>query len=166
MIFETPRLFVRHWGTEDLDNLHDLYSDPAISELIGPTLNIEETKQIFDEQLIQYELQPHEGRYVIIEKESNSFIGTFLMRATRDKNAIEIGYAIKKDDWGKGLATEVVNKSIEYIFQSTSYNTIYAFTEISNKNSKNVLDKCGFTQQQNLFEDGGELNAFLLLKSA
>ena len=164
MIFETPRLYVRHWGIEDLTNLHDLYGDPAISELIGPALNMAETKQIFDEQLIQYELQPYEGRYVIIEKEDNTFIGTFLMRATHDKDAIEIGYAIKKDDWGKGLATEVVNQGIVYIFQSTTYNTIYAYTEISNTNSKNVLMKCGFKQQPNLFEDGGELNAFSLSK--
>ncbi len=164
MIFETPRLFVRHWGIEDLDNLHDLYGDPAISELIGPTLNIQETKQIFDEQLMQYEMQPHEGRYVIIEKKTSSFIGTFLMRATRETNAIEIGYAIKKEDWGKGLATEVVSQSIAYIFQSTGYETIYAFTEITNVNSKNVLDKCGFTQEDNFIEDGGELNAFSIKK--
>ena len=164
MIFETPRLFVRHWGVEDLGNLHDLYSDPAISELIGPKLNIQETKQIFEDQLIQYHMQPYEGRYVIIEKDTDSFIGTFLMRATRVSNSIEIGYAIKKEDWGKGLATEVVGQSIEYIFQSTSYNAIYAFTEISNVNSKNVLDKCGFTQEDNFFEDGDELNAFVIRK--
>ena len=164
MIFETPRLSVRHWGVEDLNDLHTLYGDPAMSESIGPSLNIMETKQIFDEQMLQYELQPHAGRYVIIEKETNSFIGTFLMRVMVEPGDVEIGYAIKKQDWGKGLATEVVNQGIEYIFQSTSYNTIFAFTEISNINSRKVLDKCGFQQQSNLFEDGGELNAYSLKK--
>lgn len=164
MIFQTPRLLVRQWGVEDLENLHELYSDPAISEMIGPLLNIEETKQIFEDQLVQYKLQPHEGRYVIIEKKTNSFIGTLLLRATRQKNAIEIGYAIKKSDWGKGLATEVVNESIAYIFNVTAFNVIYAYTELSNVNSKNVLDKCGFVQQENFFEDGGELNVFTLKK--
>ena len=164
MIFETPRLLVRHWGSEDLDDLHTLYGDPAISELIGPTLNIEETRHIFNNQLIQYKTQPHEGRYVIIEKESNAFIGTFLMRATRNSNAIEIGYAIKKEDWGKGLATEVVSQGVTYIFECTSYTIIFAYTELSNVNSKNVLDKCGFRQLDNFFEDGGELNAFSIYK--
>ena len=165
MIFETTRLYIRHWGANDLHDLHDLYSDPAICEFIGPSLNISETKQIFEDQLMQYKISPGVGRYVIIKKKTGLFIGTFLLRSIDEKNAVEIGYAFKKADWGKGLATEVVTRSLKYIFESTPFQTIYAFTEPANVNSKNVLDKCGFVQQDDIFEEGAQLNSFSITQT-
>ncbi len=54
MIFETDRLYVRKWKQTDLKSLHQLYSDTAITEDISPELTIEETKRIFNAQLLQY----------------------------------------------------------------------------------------------------------------
>lgn len=78
MIFETDRLYVRHWQNTDLQNLHQLYSDKAIMEYIRPILTIEETKQIFDKQIAEYSAGQYVGRYLIIEKISKSFVGIFL----------------------------------------------------------------------------------------
>ena len=164
MIFQTPRLLIREWASDDLQSLHNLYSDPAISEQIGPELHINETKLIFEDQLSQYQNNPGFGRYVIINKVSNSFIGTFLLRILKEEKAAEIGYAFIKSDWGKGLATEVVSCSLKYIFTSTPLETIYAFTEPLNGNSRNVLDKCGFIQQDDLYEDGTYINSYKIEK--
>ena len=47
MIFETERLYVTKWKSNDLETLHELYNDTAIKESISPRLTIEETKSIF-----------------------------------------------------------------------------------------------------------------------
>ena len=165
MLFETERVSVRQWTSDDLSDLHNLYADPGMSDYIGPKLHISETKRIFEDQLFQYNNTPGLGRFVIIDKLSSSFIGILLIRTLEEKNSVELGYAFKKDSWGKGLATEVVSESLQHIFQSTPFSTIYAFTELNNFNSKNVLSKCGFFQLDDIYQDGEEMNSFCITNS-
>ncbi|MEO6329618.1 MAG: GNAT family N-acetyltransferase [Ginsengibacter sp.] len=164
MIFETERLYVRHLKKEDLDALHVLYSDPAIMEFIRPPLTKEETKKIFEEQLSQYSLQPQLGRYMIVEKKSDTFVGLFMLRKNEDKEGVEIGYSFRKQDWGKGYATEIVKKGVEYAFGFPLINMVYALTHQRNANSKNVLTKCGFIYQHDLSEDGSWSNLFSVVR--
>ena len=164
MIFETKRLYVRHWLQTDLHNLHRLYSDTAIMEYIRPVLTIEETRQIFNAQIDQYNVDEFHGRYVIIEKASNSFTGIFLLRKPADRIGVEIGYAFRKQDWGKGFATEIVKAAIPYVFTSTDFSSIFAYTDEGNTNSKKVLEKSGFTYLENILEDGKALEVFSLDK--
>jgi ribosomal-protein-alanine N-acetyltransferase len=164
MIFETERLCVRHLRKEDLDALHILYSDPAIIEFIRPPLTKEETKKILDEEISRYAQEPRLGRYMIIEKESDVIVGLFMLRKNDGKEGLEIGYSFRKQDWGKGYATEVVTKGIEYVFNAGRVNTIYALTHQRNANSKNVLKKCGFIYQHDLTEDGKKSNLFSVVK--
>lgn len=160
MIFETDRLYVRHWLAEDLEGLYELYSDPAIMQFIRPALTFEETKRIFDEQLLEYNNTSKSGRYMIIEKTTKFFVGIFMLRKPSDLEGIEIGYSFRKQDWGKGYATEIVKKGMEYIFESTEFETIYAFTDLRNINSKRVLTKCGFNYEKDISEDGKKVNLF------
>ncbi len=102
------------------------------------------------------------GRYLIIEKISGAFVGTFLLRKTIDRSGVEIGYAFRKEDWGKGFATEIVKQGVNYVFTYTDFSSIYAFTEIRNNGSKNVLDKSGFTYLENIIENGEELDVFYM----
>lgn len=56
----------------------------------------------------------------------------------------EIAYFFHKDYWGKGFASELVNASIAYGFDSLKLDTIGAFARPDNKVSIRVLEKCGF----------------------
>ena len=164
MIFETDRLYVRQWQKTDLQNLHQLYGDEAIMEYIRPVLTLEETKQIFDKQIAEYSAGRYVGRYLIIEKNGNSFVGIFLLRKPENRDGVELGYAFRLQDWGKGFATEIVKEGVQYIFTTTDFSSIYAFTDMKNVNSKNVLIKSGFTLLENVIEDGERLNVFSLDK--
>ena len=165
MIFETERLSVRQWNKKDLPGLHELYSDTAIMEFIHPALTIDETKKIFQDQLAEYKDDNPFGRFLIIDKLSNSFTGIFMLRKPDSLEGVEIGYSFRKQDWGKGFATEIVKKSITYIFQSDMHNIIYAFTHLQNANSKKVLLKCGFTQRKSVIENGEKTTVFYLNKN-
>jgi ribosomal-protein-alanine N-acetyltransferase len=164
MIFETERLYVRHLKKEDLEALHILYSDPAIMEFIRPPLKMEETKKIFDEQIINYALEPQLGRYMIVDKNSGMFVGLFMLRKNESREGVEIGYSFRKQDWGKGYATEIVTKGVQYAFDFTPFKMIYALTHLRNANSKKVLAKCGFTYRCDIDEDGKQSNLFSVEK--
>lgn len=164
MIFETKRLYVKRWQQQDLIALHELYNDPALKKSIFPKLTLEETKQIFENQLNLYNTQFPFGRYSIVEKSTDKFIGLLLFRSDNKKKGVEIGYSLIKKEWNKGYATEIVKESVEWLFEQDRFFAISAITELSNESSKNVLLKCGFHPEENFFENGEEMNLFGLLK--
>ena len=164
MIFETDRLYVTKWKPRDLNALHELYNDTAIKEFILPRLTIEETRCIFESQLNHYSGHFPFGRYFIVEKLSNKFIGLLLFKKDNKKTGVEIGYSLIKNHWKKGYATEIVKESIAWIFDSKGFSSISAITGLYNKNSRNVLLKCGFLPKENFTENGEEMNLFGLLK--
>jgi ribosomal-protein-alanine N-acetyltransferase len=164
MIFETERLYVARWKTRDLDALHELYNDTAIKEFIAPHLTIEETRCIFENQLNHYNSHFPFGRYFIVEKLSNKFIGLLLFKKDGKKKGVEIGYSLIKSYWKKGYATEIVRESITWIFESKGFSSIYAITDLNNESSRNVLLKCGFLHEESFFENGEEMDLFGLLK--
>jgi RimJ/RimL family protein N-acetyltransferase len=163
MIFETDRLYVTKWKCDDLHSLHELYNDTAIKESIPSQLTIEETRSIFEKQLVSYNHFPF-GRYFIVEKLSNKHIGLLLLKRDRSRKGVEIGYSLIKNHWKQGYATEVVKASVNWIFKSKRFSSIYAITGSQNENSKNVLLKCGFLPKENFIESGEEMNLFGLLK--
>ena len=166
MLFETNRLLIREWLIDDLEQLHKLYADPAISENIGPALTREETQHIFENQVSKYNLQELEGRYVVLDNQANIFLGTFLMRPLANDAQVEVGYAIRKSEWDKGLATELLSNAIPFIFSHTTFKSIYAFTGVENNRSKRVLDKCGFTEADRFFEGEEEMCTFFKEKKS
>ena len=162
MIFETERLYVTEWKAEDLKSLYELFNDVAIKEFILPRLTIEETTHIFEEQLKDYGSNVPFGRYFIVEKKNNEYIGLLLLKEIKNKAGIEIGYSFKKKHWNKGYATEIVEESINWLFAQKKFTNIQAITETDNINSQHVLLKCGFIQEENFIEDGKEMSLFKL----
>ncbi|MEO8416475.1 MAG: GNAT family N-acetyltransferase [Ginsengibacter sp.] len=165
MIFETERLYATKWKPMDLQALHDLFNDTAIKEFILPQLTIEETRNIFENQLNDYSGHFPFGRYFIVEKSSSQFIGLLLFKKDTEKRGVEIGYSLIKSKWQKGYATEIVKAATSWIFEQDRYLSISAITALHNKNSKNVLLKCGFLPEENFIENGEEMNVFGLLKA-
>ncbi|MDQ6844411.1 MAG: GNAT family N-acetyltransferase [Bacteroidota bacterium] len=160
MIFETERLYVTKWKSDDLHALHEIYNDVAIKESISPILTIEETKSIFEKQLICYSSDSPFGRYFIVEKSSNKRIGLLLFKNDPNKNGVEIGYSLKRNHWEKGYATEIVKESINWIFEFKGFSSMSAITGSQNEGSKKVLLKCGFMREENFTENGEEMNLF------
>ncbi len=160
MIFETERLIVTKWKQDDFEELHELYNDAALMETITSQPSVEETRFIFENQITGYSSSSPFGRYFIIEKQSNKFIGILLFKKDDEKLGVEIGYSIKKKHWKKGYATEVVKESIHWIFESKGFASMYAITASYNENSKKVLRKCGFLPGENFIESGEEMHLF------
>jgi ribosomal-protein-alanine N-acetyltransferase len=165
ILFETSRLVVRQWEESDLDHIFHLYSDPAVMQFIRATLSLEETRHILLSHLEHYKKYPFEGRFGVLEKSTNHFIGTFLLKPSDAVEGMEIGYAFLKAYWGQGLATELVKGGIAFAFSKAGLDELFAITQVSNETSKNVLRKSGFRQLDNILEHGKEVNLFYLQNS-
>jgi ribosomal-protein-alanine N-acetyltransferase len=57
---------------------------------------------------------------------------------------VEVGYFLKQSSWGKGIATEVCRRLLEFAFKHTSLEAVVATIDDDNHKSRNVLLKAEF----------------------
>lgn len=70
-------------------------------------------------------------------------IGVFRQQNIHRRTA-ELGYYIAEEYWGKGIATQAVNKICDYVFQNSDILRIFAEPFSKNIASCRVLEKAGF----------------------
>ncbi|MCS3799391.1 GNAT family N-acetyltransferase [Niastella sp. OAS944] len=157
VIFETDRLVIRRYTLDDEENFFNLNGDPEVMKYIREPKSRQECSIFLKRNLAYYEQQPLLGRWAMIEKASNEFCGSFAVIPveTADANRhseIQLGYALLKDHWGKGYATESTVGGMQYAFDILKLPVIVAITDTANIASQKVLLRSGFEQQPDIME--------------
>jgi len=147
---ETERLILRTLLETDVNGIFELDSDPEVHRYLGnnPITTIEQARDVISFIRKQY-MENGIGRWAIIEKETNAFVGwggfKFVTEVTNGhQNYYDLGYRLVKRFWGKGYATEAALASIDYAFNELKLSTIYAIADVENLPSRKVLEKCNF----------------------
>jgi len=162
IIFETDRLIVRQFTINDAYEFFLVNGDEEVVRYIRPVKTREEC-DVFLHEIIKYsEENPLFGRWAVYEKNSGSFVGSFAAIPIKDTDKMQLGYALLREMRGKGYATELTKKGIEYFFEKTTYPVVYAQTEPENISSMKVLLRCGFTECNRHMEGGKEIVQFCL----
>ena len=146
---ETERLILREILPVDRNGLFAIDSDPDVNIYLGnnPVENIEKTDDIIKFIRKQY-IENGIGRWAMVEKSTNNFIGWTGLKLVREltNNHIDyydLGYRLNKSYWGKGFATEAAKASLQYGFNTLNLNKIYAIADSKNVASRNVIEKVG-----------------------
>ena len=165
VIFETERLIVRHYTKDDDDNFFLLNGDEEIMRYIRPAKTRREADLFLSEIIEKYEEDPSVGRWATENKHTGAFVGSFAfipIEGSADK--MQLGYALLKQNWGKGYATELTIAGIQYVFTKTMLSEIFAVTEIQNTASQKVLLKAGFKMHSSFTEGTKELFRYIFIK--
>lgn len=146
IIFETERLIVRQFTIDDAYEFFLMNGDEEVVRYIRPVKTREEC-DVFLQEVIKYsEKNPLFGRWAVYEKDGGLFVGSFAAIPIKDTDKMQLGYALLREMRGKGYATELTKKGIEYFFEKTDYPVVHAQTESENIASMKVLERCGFTE--------------------
>jgi len=162
IFIETERLIIREILPEDVDGMFEMDADPEVHQYLGnqPIKTKEESAKMIAfirQQYVDYGI----GRWAMIEKETGNFMGWAgfkLNTATINghTNFVDVGYRMIPKYWGKGYATEAAKACMDYGIHQLKLNPIYAYIDIENTGSRNVLIKTGFTPA-GTFTDSGIL---------
>jgi len=154
---ETERLILRKIVSSDAEGMFLLDSNPNVHLYLGnnPVQSIEQSMDYIESLRIQY-IQNAIGRYAVILKETNEFIGwaglKFITEPENDHlNFYEIGYRLREEFWGKGYGYEAAKAWLHHGFIKMKIQTIYASANIENISSRKILEKIGM-QPKNEFE--------------
>jgi len=142
---ETERLILRPWQESDLADFFEYASVDGVGQMAGwlPHKNMEESQMILnmfiaDKKTLALEL-----------KENGKVIGSIGLEDIDFKDAghlqgREIGYALSKVYWGRGLMPEAVNAVISYCFRELAFDWLTCDHFVWNRQSCRVIEKCGF----------------------
>lgn len=154
VLFETPRLIIRHYTPEDADHFFKLNGDKEVVKYIRPAIDRAASDAFLEKNIAYYATHPNLGRFAVIDKYTGAFVGSFaLIPISDDAPELQLGYAFLPSAWGKGYATEVTRAGIPFFFKHQQDDILYAITEAEHTGSQKVLEKCGFTRIGEFMED-------------
>ena len=144
IIFQTPRLILRQITIEDAPLILELNSDPEIVKYVHePTLKTVEQAEKIIADIILPQYKNNLGRWAIITKDNDEFIGWCGLKYRPFVDEIDLGYRLRQKVWGKGFATEAAAKTLEHGFSSLNIKLITGRAHVENLASIHVLQKIG-----------------------
>lgn len=156
---ETERLIIRDLEAFDAKGIFELDSDPKVHEFLGknPIKTIKEAEGVIN-GIKQHYLENGIGRWAIVDKKTNDFIGwtglKYEQKLRENFSYYDLGYRLRSKYWGKGIATEAAIECLKYGFDTLNLDEICAAVNINNLASNKILRKIGLRFIET-FEYGG-----------
>lgn len=149
---ETPRLRLRRFTIDDLDELYRIYSHPDLSKYIqnDKPLTWEQTKAAIKSMTENWE-KYHFGVWAVIYKEHDKLIGHCGLKFLENTLEVQIGYLLLKSYWGRGLGTEAASAVLKYGFEVANLPQIVAVAKPENIASRRVLEKVGLKYEKDAY---------------
>lgn len=159
VILRTPRLAIRQFTEDDVDNLFNLNSDPEVMRYLTggqPTPREEIRDQIIPFHLGVYGRLDRLGSWAAESAATGEFLGWFHFRPGPDGGIanIDLGYRLRRPAWSQGYATEGSRALISMGFTELGVERVFAHTMTANTASRHVLEKCGLTLVRTTAYDG------------
>lgn len=146
---ETKRLILRDLCNKDTEGIFKLDSDPQVHAFLGkkPIKSLDEAVDII--KFINQQYQENGiGRWAVIEKETEKFIGwsgfKFITSAINGRsNYYDLGYRFIREFWGKDFASESARACLNYGFKKMNQEMFFAMADKNNLASNKILEKIG-----------------------
>lgn len=153
---ETKRYILRKVEENDAEYIFKILSDKDVIENLNMDIhkNISDTENMLKEYFEENE-KGNKYPFSIIDKETNKFVGVFLIKLDLyDEDCFEFTVYISKEEWGKGIYTEVLPYMTKFAFEKIGTGNFRGFVMEKNIASSKVLEKCGF-ELEKIFEVPG-----------
>ena len=144
---ETDRLLLRAWQETDVEDFYEYAKVDGVGQMAGwlPHENMEESRTI-----LSFFIRDRKT-FAIVLKENGKVIGSVGLEERDGEPEVpegsrgrEIGYALSKDYWGRGLVPEAVQAVIDYCFTELAFDWLTCGHFVWNHQSRRVVEKCGF----------------------
>ena len=139
---ETERLILREFRESDAEDLYEYARDPEVGPNAGwkPHESLDESRGVVKNFIQSGEV------WAIEDKASHKVIGSIgLHKRTREGYTFdrELGYALSRAYWGRGLMTEAAGRIVQYAFDNGMKTLLVAHFDFNDR-SRRVIEKLGF----------------------
>ncbi|WP_226577309.1 GNAT family N-acetyltransferase [Halobacillus litoralis] len=150
--FETSRLRLRKLKFSDVNDVYEFCSNPKVAYPMTWETNAspDVTREFLTAAISGYETG-ESGEWAVEWKDTGKVIGVaaFIDWSNLHKS-IELGYFLSEEYWGKGVATEALEKLVSYGLHELKANRIEGRCDTDNFGSQRVMEKVGMVYEGTL----------------
>jgi len=154
-ILDTPRLTLREFSPDDADALNCVLSDPETMRFYPAPLDRAGVEEWIARNRRRYVKDGH-GLWAMVSKTNGELVGDcgLTVQEVDGTNEIEIGYHLRRDHWGQGLATEAARACRDYGFARLPVDHLISLIRPGNLPSRRVAERNGMTIWKQVIRKG------------
>lgn len=140
-ILQTTQLTLRPCRPDDRADFIDLERDPLVMRFLNGGHAVDHDQL---DPNATFLMPRGTEPYVWTARRSanDSFVGWFCL-SPESETVAELGYRLRREDWGQGLASEGASTLMDWGFREAGYDKIVATTMAVNHASRRVMEKIG-----------------------
>lgn len=128
----------------DLDDLIALHADPEVSRYMRPFTRDEAIERLRrDEQ--DWREYGH-GLFALLSSEDGRFLGRVALKYWPQFDEAEVGWVLRREEWGRGYATEAARACADWGFREFDYPYLTAMIRAENTRSIRVAHRLRMTR--------------------
>jgi [ribosomal protein S5]-alanine N-acetyltransferase len=151
IVCQTSRLILRKFNEGDVDPVLGFRGDPEVMRfsITGP-----ETREDIQTKYLPSCLRRYSrdglGQWAVVRKSDGTCVGEcgICAQEVDGEREFEIGYRMRRDCWGIGLATEAARACRDYGFKKAGLRRLISMIESENAASIRVAEKMGMTLEK------------------
>ncbi|MCB0478281.1 MAG: GNAT family N-acetyltransferase [Crocinitomicaceae bacterium] len=158
---ETKRTRITPLEEKHVEDVLEMYFEPDSWKYIKPHEGKDES---YYRTFLNGKIEKNEneiGFWVVFSKEGK-FIGTINLNNFMDEAIIHMGVHLRRDIWGKGFATELMQRLLNYAQEEKQLSEVYAIIAEGNHASIKIFEKLGFSLKDKREVDGEILRFYSL----
>lgn len=145
-VFETERVRLRPFRADDRDALFEVFGDPEVARYWAfPAWTDVAQAAAY---IAPRAPSPTSLPWALADRSTDRLIGTAtIFNLHREQGRAEIGYTLRRDRWGRGLAREAVSRVLAYGFDDLKLRRFEADIDPRNTASLGLIERFGFTRE-------------------
>ncbi len=158
---ETERLLLRKFTEDDVAAVFEYGRDPEVARFVtwSPHATPDDSRAFVGAAMADY-AAGRIGPWGVVVKDEGRLIGSAgFVNWQPEHGRAEVGYAIGRAHWGKGLVTEALREIARFAFAVMQLNRLVALCEPENVASARVMEKVGMRYE-------GTLRQYTFIKGA
>ena len=171
----TERLLLRRWRADDLEPFAAINADPLVMEFYPATLSRGRSEALIERFEACFR-QRGFGLWALElpgERPLVGYVGLFPVEIdVAFAPAVELGWRLARDCWGRGIASEAANAVIAFAFDRVQVPELIAYTAAVNERSRRLMERLGMSRdptedfQHPGIADGDRLQPHVLYRLA
>lgn len=153
-MIETGRLILRGWRDADLAPFAQICADPEVMRHLGGPQSSDEVAAAVGRQRAAEAARGH-CFWAVERREDGALLGFCglsrgVLPGTAVHDALEIGWRLRRDAWGRGFAREAAEAALSWGWAHPGIDRIAAWTVAENRASWGLMRRLGMTRRPEL----------------
>jgi [ribosomal protein S5]-alanine N-acetyltransferase len=155
VVIETERLILRHFSAADVEAIFAVIGDPETMKYYPRTFSCDDAGHWVTKNQERYQNDGC-GLFAVILKSTSEVIGDcgLVRQKVEGESVLEVGYHLRRDQWGYGYATEAARACMTYAFGTLSAEKIVSFIRAENLPSRHVAERNGMKVERQVMFHG------------